>query len=228
MADLLLLGGLSDMSTTIYFQELVKKHRNRFERVIVVSFPFDKMETLRKTAGFRDIAAEFDEVIDRTQSEDLAVAICSNTYNQAVQFMRHSAKVFRIDQAVVTTAKDLELSTVYILATSATVGSAYYSSLFLATGIQTIVPSEEDQIEVDRVIYEELCMASFPPNSFDSILRIIRRSEVNAILLGCTELTYFADRLRERGFVVLDSTMIHIESLEINLAQRAGGIVPTG
>tara|TARA_R110001606_G_scaffold384845_1_gene547955 strand:- start:816 stop:1487 length:672 start_codon:yes stop_codon:yes gene_type:complete len=223
MADLLLLGGLSDMSTTIYFQEVVKKHRNRFERVIVVSFPFDKMETLRKAAGFRDIAAEFDEVIDRTQSEDLTVAICSNTYNQAVQFMRHSAKVFRIDQAVVATAKALELSTVYILATSATVGSAYYNSLFLATGIQTIVPSEEDQVEVDRVIYEELCMASFPPNSFDSILRIIRRSEVNVILLGCTELTYFADRLRERGFVVLDSTMIHIQSLEINSAERAGG-----
>ncbi|MEH6810583.1 MAG: hypothetical protein V7651_17125, partial [Hyphomonas oceanitis] len=54
-------------------------------------------------------------------------------------------------------------------------------------------------------------------------VQIIRRSEVNVILLGCTELTYFADRLRERGFVVLDSTMIHIQSLEINSAERAGG-----
>ncbi|CAN5925544.1 hypothetical protein BH11MYX4_BH11MYX4_57250 [soil metagenome] len=63
-------------------------------------------------------------------------------------------------------------------------------------GLQVVVPSLADRVEVHRLIYDELCQGRIDPGSrqaFDAICGRLVEAGAEGIILGCTEIMMLLD-----------------------------------
>jgi aspartate racemase len=103
-----------------------------------------------------------------------------------------------------------------LLGTRATMSGPYLRGFFRERyGFEVLVPSDEEQMEIDRVIFEELARAVFRNEARAFYLKaidgLIERG-ASAIVLGCTEIPLLV-RLEERnGVKLFDTLRLHAEA----------------
>ena len=129
-----------------------------------------------------------------------------------------------IDVAVdASIARAAGATTVGLLATAGTIASEVYLTAFAARGVQLIVPDDEDQAILNRVIYDQVKAGK--PVDITAVRGVAERLEARGaavVLLGCTELSVVAqdfDLLAELLFI--DS----MDQLVRATIRRAGGTV---
>jgi len=95
----------------------------------------------------------------------------------------------------------------------------YRGKLEKQFGIKVLVPEEEEQAIVDRIIFDELCQGKIEASSRRDCVKIIAKlvgQGAQGIILGCTELPL----LIQPGDVTVplfDTTQLHAEAA-VNLA----------
>ena len=80
-------------------------------------------------------------------------------------------------------------------------------------GIDVIVPSDAERADVNRIIYDELCLGQIIPASrlrYREIITNLVAQGAQGIILGCTEITLLVDQ-RDSFVPVFDTTRIHAE-----------------
>jgi aspartate racemase len=103
-----------------------------------------------------------------------------------------------------------------LLGTKATMSGPYLRGFFKENyGFEVLVPSDEEQMEIDRVIFEELARAVFREEAREFYLKavdgLIARG-ARAVVLGCTEIPLLV-RLEERnGVKLFDTLRLHAEA----------------
>lgn len=92
----------------------------------------------------------------------------------------------------------------------------FYSRLFQAQGMELIVPPLSDQETVHGIIFPELEAGIVVPEKKDRLLSlckaIIRRHNLDGIILGCTELPLMLNN-SDFDVDVLDTAGIHIDCI---------------
>ena len=78
-------------------------------------------------------------------------------------------------------------------------------------GIQTIVPTESEQTDINRIIFEQLCLGRVEPEAVQYLQKVItglKEQGAQGVILGCTELC-LAVESDKTPLPVFDSTTIH-------------------
>lgn len=98
-----------------------------------------------------------------------------------------------------------------LLGTKSLVTSDVYPRYFSTQGIEVVLPLEQEQEEVFRIIYEELVRGAIRPESKSYVASLIRKyaaeQKCDSVVLGCTELPLLISE-SDCDITVLDSTRI--------------------
>lgn len=97
-----------------------------------------------------------------------------------------------------------------LLGTKWTMNGPVYANALRRHGCERLVPSPDDQAEINRAIFEELCLGDFPAATADRFVRVIadlRSAGADCAILGCTEIPLIINA-QNSPLPVLDTTRL--------------------
>jgi len=121
--------------------------------------------------------------------------------------------VLHIAQLTADVLKQQNIGRVGLLGTKYTVTEDFYISKLTENEIETIVSPPERILEINRIIYEELCMGILKDSSRELMLDEIQRLKergAGGVILGCTEIGLLVHP-EDTDVKLFDTTVIHAE-----------------
>ena len=215
-----LIGGMSWNSTLEYYRlinEMVAEKLGQFHsaRLVLYSLDFGEIECAQRQARWEaaaDILTEAGVALKRAGAD--FIVICTNTMHKVADNLTQKSglPLLHIVDVVGSAAREQGLETVGLLGTKFVMGESFYRErLQRHFGIHAIVPGEDDQATIHRIIYDELCQGEMRDSSRRACLGIIdglKENGAQGVILGCTELPLLI-RHSDPGIPVLDTTMLH-------------------
>ena len=223
-----MLGGMSWESTALYYREINERIKEKLgalhsAEIILNSVDFEKIERLQQKG---DWEATADILKKAARSVELAGAdfliICTNTMHIVAPEITTYLKIPVLHIADATGEKLIEdkISSVGLLGTNFTMEKSFYKGrLSERYGIQPVIPSSEDRVELHRIIYEELCCGVIKQSSREYYLEVIdklKTAGAEGVILGCTEIGMLVSK-KDTAVRLYDTTKIHAERA-VNLA----------
>ena len=214
-----LIGGMSWESTVSYYRiinTVVKEQLGGLHsaKCILYSVDFQEIETCQ-AAGQWDKSAAI--LRDAAQSLERAgadfIVICTNTMHKvADQICRGiSIPLLHIAEETARELARADIARVGLLGTKYTMEQDFYKEKILEKGIEVLIPDAEARANVNRVIYEELCLGGIKPESrrfFQSVMAGLSERGAQGIILGCTEIALLVGP-KDSPVPLFDTTAIH-------------------
>jgi aspartate racemase len=218
-----LIGGMSWNSTLEYYRlinEGVSSKLGGFHsaRIVLYSLDFEDIERTQREARWddaTDILVEAGTGLKQAGVDFLV--ICTNTMHKVADLVaeRIGLPLLHIGDAVGDAIKERGLHKIGLLGTRFVMKEDFYRDrLEKYFGIEVLVPPEEEQNIVDRIIYEELCQEKIDDSSRRTCLKIIEGLTgrgAEGIVLGCTELPLLI-RPGDVPVTLFDTTRLHAEA----------------
>ena len=124
--------------------------------------------------------------------------------------------VLHIADATANQIKKSNLKTVGLLGTKYTMEQDFYKSRIESNGIKVLVPNDTEREQVNKIIYEELCLGNIKQSSKEYYKKVIKNlvsHGAEGIILGCTEIGLLVKQ-EDCEVPLFDTTEIHaIESV---------------
>lgn len=224
-----LIGGVSWHSTVDYYRIINEEINRRLggihsAKILLYSLDLGEIKELQKR-GREEYVERI--LIDAARSLEKGGAdfglICANTLHMYFDTVSRSVSIpfIHIADATAEKIKEAGLRRVGLLGTLPTMELGFYRDRLTEHGIEVLVPSREDRVEVDRIIFEELVVGKFLETSKERLVGIINKLvEIGAegVILGCTELPLIL-RNAEVDVPLFDTTRIHaLKAAELGLA----------
>lgn len=225
-----LIGGMSWESTQTYYQiinQTVREQLGGFHSAecLIYSVDFHNIEVLQQ-AGEWDKAGEIlADIALRLQNAgaDLLV-LCTNTMHKVAPYIEKAISIPFLHIATMT-ANALEvkgITQVGLLGTRYTMEQDFYKQELINHGIDVVIPNPEQCHEMNRIIFDELCMGKIKTESKQAVLKMIHdmehTSQVQAVILGCTEIGLLIQQ-SDMKLPVFDTTLIHAKTAAITAIQ---------
>jgi aspartate racemase len=117
-----------------------------------------------------------------------------------------------------------------LLGTKWTMTGPVYAAALERRGIGRVIPDEERRLQIDRAIFDELCLGIFQQATTDQFIEAIRELEkagADCVILGCTEIPLIINS-DNSPLPVLDSTRLLAkyavrEAIAADAPQVSGG-----
>lgn len=214
-----MIGGMSWESTATYYNIIntsIKKALGGFHsaKCLLYSVDFAEIEECQ-TSGDWEKSAELllhaAKALERGGADFFI--ICTNTMHKVAPQIEDKLSIPLLHIADVTAAalKAAGFKTAALLGTKYTMEEPFYKDRLQAAGLSVVIPDEPDRIEINRVIYNELCLGLVQDSSRRRLAAIIESliaKGAEAVILGCTEIGL----LLKEGDVSLplfDTTVLH-------------------
>ena len=226
-----LIGGMSWNSSLEYYRvinELIADKLGGLHsaHIVLYSLDFDEIERAQREARWDDAATilvKAGTALKQAGADFLV--ICTNTMHKVADVVaeRVDLPILHIGDAVGSAVTERGLHKVGLLGTTFVMEEQFYRDrLQKRFGIAVLVPGEEDQTIVHRIIYDELCHGEIRDSSRRVCLEIIERLtglRAEGIVLGCTELPLLI-RPADVRVPVFDTTRLPAEAaVELALAE---------
>ena len=78
-----------------------------------------------------------------------------------------------------------------LLGTKYTMTQDFYKEKLIESGLEVLIPDQAGITEVNRIIYDELCLGDIKESSKQTYLAVIddlKKAGAEAVILGCTEI----------------------------------------
>ncbi len=217
-----LIGGMSWESTTSYYQiiNIVVKERLgglHSAKCVLYSVDFHEIEKCQSEGRWDDGAAILGEAglaLERAGAD--FVVICTNTMHKVATHVEAMLGIplLHIADATARVILDSGMSRVGLLGTAYTMEQEFYAERLRDGGLEVLVPEAAERTEINRVIYEELCLGSIVPDSrlnfLDSVNSLASRG-AQGVILGCTEIGLLIGQ-SDTSVPLFDTARIHAES----------------
>jgi len=213
-----ILGGISHESTAKYYTLLHEKYHARlgdyhYPEVVVFSLDFQRFTDHENTD--RDAYVEYIMHGVRGLEDagaELAV-MAANSPHAVYREVSEAASVpmISISDATAEKAAELGLERVLLLGIKFTMQSTFYQEKLGEHGIAVMTPDEEEQDEINRIIFDELVIGVHKEESKNRLLEIMGGYPVDGVILGCTELPLIIGE-GDTELAVLDTVDIHVEA----------------
>jgi aspartate racemase len=216
------LGGMSNQATAEYYRLINEAVNTRLggwntAEIIVSSVNFANIERFVRTGAWSeagDYLAGKAQGLERAGAE-LLLCVSNTMHRVADAFTRGvSIPFLHIADPTGEAVQAAGLSRVGLLGTRPVMSAEYlkdrYERLF-GTGI--IVPNEDEQHVVDRVIFDELVRRVLTPASKAAYLDIVdrlRERGAQGVILGCTEIFLLVGQADRSDFPMFDTTALHV------------------
>lgn len=194
-----LIGGMSWESTASYYRHINETVKQRLgglhsARLVLYSVDFYEIEQLQRSGDWEKAGNRLAQAAKSlvTAGADFLV-VCANTMHKVAPAIEAAVNIplLHIADPTATAIKQAGYSKVGLLGTRFTMAEPFYVDRLVQHGLQAVVPNLEDQHKVDRIIFEQLCLGLFLPESRCEYQRIINQlaaQGAQAIVLGCTEI----------------------------------------
>jgi aspartate racemase len=186
-------------------------------RILLYSVDFGEIERMQRlgqweAAGER--LAEAARALERAGADFLL--ICAGTMHKVAQSVRQAIRIPLVHVADVTAEKirSAGLHCVGLLGTRYTMEQDFLKRRFSESGLNIVIPREEERKMVHRIIFEELCKGVFLPHSRSLMSDIMSRMAdrgAEGVILGCTEISLLVPP-QDAPLPVFDTTVIHAVS----------------
>ncbi|MHA2499720.1 MAG: aspartate/glutamate racemase family protein [Candidatus Hodarchaeales archaeon] len=214
-----ILGGISYTSTVKYYELLLQKYHQRkqdyhYPEIVIYSLDLQKFtdfEDQGDQEGYIDYIMQGIRALEHAGVDFIIMA--ANSPHAVFQDVEKAANVPLVSIAEVTAkhARDAGMKKLLLMGIKFTMQSAFYRDICESYGMTIMIPSEEEQDEINRIIFEELVLGIFKEESRSYLLRIISSNDVDGVILGCTELPLLLqqDAVSIRLF---DTLKLHVEA----------------
>lgn len=185
----------------------------------MVSVDCDEYAFHLTNGAFDRVAALLLEGVDKLVATgcDLLI-IASNTGHicvPVVEAEHPDLDILHIADCSAYQLKELGISQVGLVGTRATMEESYLHDRLAQHGIETVIPEELSAREdIYRIIYQELSLNEFRPESRATIVQAIRAlgaRDVQACILGCTEIELLVQQEHVPELPLLMSAEAHIQ-----------------
>ena len=214
-----LLGGMSWESTELYYR-LINEETKRVlgglhsAPIAMVSVDFHEIEQLQAREDWDASARLLSDKARQIESAGAELLlICTNTMHKVADQVAGAIGIplLHIADATSTSVKASGIRTVGLLGKRFTMEQDFYRGRLEKSGLEVLVPDEEDRALVNRTIYEELCLGQLKPGSRREFLRIIDalyETGAEAVIEGCTEIGLLVEQ-EHTDVPLFDTTRIH-------------------
>ena len=216
-----LIGGMSWESTVPYYQlinEYVKKELGGLHsaKIALYSVEFDEIEKCQSEDRWDDAAKILaDAAVGLEKCGADFILICMNTMHKVYAQVQAAVSVplIHIADATGDALKAAGIQRVGLLGTRYTMQQDFYKGRLAEAGFDVAVPPEEMIGELNRIIFEELCVGEIKETSRATFARAIeelKKEGCEGVILGCTEIGLLV-RPEDSVLPVFDTTVIHAE-----------------
>ena len=219
MRTLGLIGGLSWLSTTVYYSTINRLVNERLGRshsaeLILYSVDFAEYKKHQSKNDWEQIGKILTGIAGRLENAGAdCILLCSNTPHLVAGAIREKVRIPFIHIAEETVKSVLEkgLSKVGLLGTKFTMGNSFFKDCLSNYGIETLIPTDEDRNFIHASISNELQKEVFKDETKEKYLKIIenlREKGVEGVILGCTEIPLLINQA-DCNLPIFDTTAIH-------------------
>jgi aspartate racemase len=151
-------------------------------------------------------------------------ALASNTPHLVFDELRRRSPIplISIVESACEAAQKLGLQRVGLFGTRFTMQGRFYAEVFAKAGITIVVPPEDEQSYIHEKYMQELLNNIFLPETRQRLMAIVEemkvRDNIEALILGGTELPLILRDAEYHGIPVLDTTKIHVARIVAELA----------
>ena len=214
-----LIGGMSWESTIPYYTIINQSIHETLgglhsAKLILYSVEFDEIEKCQSCGDWQRSA---DILSDAAKKLELAGAdfllICTNTMHKVYPQIQAQVTIplLHIADATADALASDGVTKVALLGTRYTMQEDFYKSKLVARGFEVLVPEQADIDEVNRIIFEELCVGTLKETSrktFSRIIDTLKARGAQAVILGCTEIGLLVKQ-EHASLPLYDTTVIH-------------------
>ena len=190
-----LLGGMSWESTVTYYQlinEAVKEQLGGLHsaKIVLHSVDFDEIEKCQSSGDWArsgEILGQAAAGLERAGAD--FILICTNTMHKvAGDVQAHiSVPLLHIGEVTARALLDRGIHKAALLGTRYTMEQDFYKDKLAAAGIEVLIPGPEDRAELNRIIFDELCVGKILPQSrekFKAVTEALAAQAAGADYLG--------------------------------------------
>ncbi|WP_017348681.1 aspartate/glutamate racemase [Pantoea sp. A4] len=231
MKTLGLLAGMSWESTIPYYRLINEGIKQRLgglhsAQLLMHSVDFHQIEACQASGEWHkagEILAQAARGLQQAGAEGMV--LCTNTMHKVAHQIEQAIDVpfIHIADATGDALQAASMNRVALLGTAYTMEQDFYRGrLEQNYAIETLVPDAVARKNINRIIFEELCLGSFTPSSRDYYLQVIeqlKQQGAQGVIFGCTEIGLLVPE-EESALPVFDTARIHAErAVEFMLAQ---------
>lgn len=216
-----LIGGMSWESTTSYYQiinETIKRELGGLHsaKILLYSVDFAEIEHYQAVGDWDKSAQVLADIAQRLEQAGADfIVICTNTMHKvAPQIQKKIAiPILHIAQATAQALVDDGIRKVGLLGTKYTMTQDFYKEKLLESRLEVLIPDQAGIADVNRIIYDELCLGDIRESSKQTYLTVIddlKNAGAEAVILGCTEIGLLVKQ-SDIALPLYDTTVIHAE-----------------
>lgn len=224
-----ILGGIGPESTIEYYRSIIAGYRQQrpdgsSPSIVIKSLDVNKLLDLM---GGNRLSEVTDYLVDGLEKVARAGAdfgiIAANTPHIVFGDVQQRSPIplISIVEATCAEAKRHGIRVVGLLGTRFTLQAAFYPEVFSREGIRVVVPAKDVQEYIHEKYVGELLKDKFLPETRQEILEIIRtmkeQEQIEAVVLGGTELPLLLRDEAVFGIPLLDTTQIHVRAIVAEL-----------
>jgi len=214
-----ILGGISPESTRLYYERIVQAYHARqgdyyYPEIVIFSLNFQRFTDLENRGDTEGYVGEIMAGVEALQRAGVDFALmAANSPHAAFELIsqRASVPLLSIVDVTLDHAQRLGLKGLLLLGIKFTMQASFYPEACARRGIELLVPAEEEQDEIDRIIFQELAVGRVLPASRARLLQIIAGYDVEGAILGCTELPMIL-RPEDTPLPLLNTLALHAEA----------------
>lgn len=220
------IGGMGPLATQLFYRQIIEKtDANKDQEhlnMIILSHATMPDRTESILSGNHNKIKE-NLLTDAKTLADMgayAIAVPCNTSHFYLDDIQHEIPIpfiHMIRETVAAVASDtLKCGKVGILATTGTIKVNMYQKACMAFGLIPVVPSENSQNLVMRIIYDGIKNGG--EINFDDFLVVeneLKGAGCEKVIMACTELSYFKERYRLSEYYIDAMEMLAIRSIDI-------------
>ncbi|OZG75303.1 aspartate/glutamate racemase [Hahella sp. CCB-MM4] len=220
MKTLGVIGGMSWESTVSYYQKLNQGVRNQMgglhsASLLLSSYDFADIEQLQVAQNWKALGerlADTARTLEQAGAE--GVLIATNTMHKVADEVESAIKIplLHIADATARRLQNQGIKRVALLGTIFTMQMDFYKErLRQKAEVDVLVPSQDQQLEVNRIIYEELCQGKTLAESqsfYRKVIEELGEQGAEGVILGCTEIGLLIQP-EHTHLPLFDTTEIH-------------------
>jgi len=224
-----IIGGIGPESTIEYYRSIMANYRKQrpdgsSPSILINSLDVDKLLDWMNTNRLREVT---DYLLEGLQKLARAGAdfgiIAANTPHIVFDDVQRRSLVplISIVEATCSEARKRGIHRAGLLGTRFTMQASFYPDVFSREGIAVVVPHEDEQAYIHEKYVGELLKDMFLPKTREHLLEIIQRmkeqEQIQAVILGGTELPLLLRDDSACGIPLLDTTQIHVKAVVAEL-----------
>ena len=185
-------------------------------KILLYSVDFAEIEHYQAVGDWDKSAQVLADIAQRLEQAGADfIVICTNTMHKvAPQIQKKIAiPILHIAQATAQALVDDGIRKVGLLGTKYTMTQDFYKEKLLESGLEVLIPDQAGIADVNRIIYDELCLGDIRESSKQTYLTVIddlKNAGAEAVILGCTEIGLLVKQ-SDIALPLYDTTVIHAE-----------------